>query len=49
MSGILFYKEFNDLDLDDSNSPLRRKFDVIIKDLEENKYTSLGSVNKMLP
>lgn len=44
MSGVFFYKEFNDFDLGDSNSPLRKKFDVIIKDLEESKHTSLGDI-----
>ncbi len=36
--------EFNECDLGDDEDPLRKKFNEIIKDLEENKYTSLGDV-----
>jgi len=42
MSGVFFYKEFNDHDLDNGKTPLREKFNEIVKDLEENKYTNLG-------
>ncbi|WCR59763.1 MAG: hypothetical protein PG978_001211 [Wolbachia endosymbiont of Ctenocephalides felis wCfeF] len=42
MSVVFYYKEFNDHDLGDDNSHLRNKFNAIIKDLEENEYTSLG-------
>lgn len=42
MGGIFLYKEFNDCDLDNGKTPLREKFNEIIKDLEENKYTNLG-------
>ncbi|MDR1139074.1 MAG: ankyrin repeat domain-containing protein [Rickettsiales bacterium] len=44
MSIVFYCKEFNDHDLGDSESPLRKKFNAIIKDLEENKFTYQGSI-----
>ncbi|OAB81054.1 hypothetical protein WSTR_04765 [Wolbachia endosymbiont of Laodelphax striatellus] len=44
MSGVFYYKEFNDHDLGDNENPLGKKFNEIIKDLEENKYTNLGGI-----
>ncbi|WP_264331228.1 UvrD-helicase domain-containing protein [Wolbachia endosymbiont (group B) of Erebia ligea] len=44
MSIILFYKKFNDHDLGDDKSSLRKKFNEIIKDLKENNSTSQGNI-----
>ncbi|WP_143689521.1 UvrD-helicase domain-containing protein [Wolbachia endosymbiont of Nilaparvata lugens] len=44
MSIVLFYKKFNDRDLGDDKSPLRKKFNEIIKDLKENNSTSQGNI-----
>lgn len=44
MSIVLFYKKFNDHDLGDDKSPLRKKFNEIIKDLKENNSTSQGNI-----
>lgn len=44
MSIVLFYKKFNDHDLGDDKSPLRKKFNEIVKDLKENNSTSQGNI-----
>ncbi|MGY5877826.1 AAA family ATPase, partial [Wolbachia endosymbiont of Nasonia oneida] len=44
MSIVLFYKKFNDHDLGDDKSSLRKKFNEIIKDLKENNSTSQGNI-----
>lgn len=44
MNIVLFYKKFNDHDLGDDKSPLRKKFNEIIKDLKENNSTSQGNI-----
>ncbi|WP_250296688.1 ankyrin repeat domain-containing protein [Wolbachia endosymbiont of Oedothorax gibbosus] len=44
MSAIFFYKEFNGHDLGKGESPLRKKFNTIIKDLKENKLTHQGNI-----
>jgi hypothetical protein len=44
MYPVFYYKEFNDRDLGNGESPLRKKFDSIITDLGENKYPSLGDI-----
>ncbi|WP_156220899.1 hypothetical protein, partial [Wolbachia endosymbiont of Operophtera brumata] len=44
MSIVLFYEKFNDEALDNGKTPLRGKFNEIIKDLEENNSTSQGNI-----
>ncbi|MFP3022100.1 MAG: AAA family ATPase [Wolbachia sp.] len=44
MSGVFFYEEFNDHDLDEGKTPLREKFNSIIKDLKENNCTTQGNI-----
>lgn len=44
MSGVFYYKEFNDHDLDDDENPLGKEFNSIIKDLKENKLTHQGNI-----
>lgn len=44
MYSIFYCKGFNNYDLGDDKSPLRRKFNEIIKDLEENNRTSQGDI-----
>ncbi|MFP3023051.1 MAG: hypothetical protein ACEY3K_09140 [Wolbachia sp.] len=44
MSGVFYYKEFNDHDLGDDENPLGKKFNAIIKDLKENKLTHQGNI-----
>ncbi|WP_353283779.1 DEAD/DEAH box helicase family protein [Wolbachia endosymbiont (group A) of Lypha dubia] len=44
MSTIFFYKEFNDHDLGNGESFLRKKFNTTIKDLKENKLTCQGNI-----
>lgn len=44
MYSIFYCKGFNDYDLGNDKSPLRRKFNEIIKDLEENNRASQGDI-----
>lgn len=44
MYPVFYCDEFDELDLDNGGSPLRKKFDAIIKDLKENEHTSLGDI-----
>ncbi|OJH31309.1 MAG: ankyrin repeat domain-containing protein [Wolbachia endosymbiont of Armadillidium vulgare] len=44
MSIVFYCEEFNDCDLDNGKTPLRKKFNEIIKDLEENNSTSQGNI-----
>ncbi|WP_264704605.1 ankyrin repeat domain-containing protein [Wolbachia endosymbiont (group B) of Apotomis betuletana] len=44
MSIVFYCEEFNDCDLDNGKTPLRKKFNEIIKDLEENNITSQGNI-----
>lgn len=43
-SCVFFYDKFKDSDLGNDESPLRKKFNSIIKDLKENKLTHQGSI-----
>ncbi|MGL9758302.1 MAG: ankyrin repeat domain-containing protein [Wolbachia sp.] len=44
MSIVFYCEEFNDCDLDNGKTSLRKKFNEIIKDLEENNSTSQGNI-----
>lgn len=44
MSIVFYSEEFNDCDLDNGKTPLREKFNEIIKDLKENNSTSQGNI-----
>uniref|UniRef100_UPI002FD312CF DEAD/DEAH box helicase family protein n=1 Tax=Wolbachia endosymbiont of Pentidionis agamae TaxID=3110435 RepID=UPI002FD312CF len=44
MSLVFYSQEFNESDLGDDESPLRKKFDLIVEDLKENKSTNLGKI-----
>ncbi|WP_264729841.1 ankyrin repeat domain-containing protein [Wolbachia endosymbiont (group B) of Episyrphus balteatus] len=44
MSIVFYCEEFNECDLDNGKTPLRKKFNEIIKDLEENNSTSQGNI-----
>ncbi|XCA36071.1 MAG: ankyrin repeat domain-containing protein [Wolbachia endosymbiont of Armadillidium vulgare] len=43
-SSVFYCNEFNEHDLGDNENPLRRKFNAIVKDLEENNSTSQGNI-----
>ncbi|MGL9758429.1 MAG: AAA family ATPase [Wolbachia sp.] len=44
MSAVFLYKEFNEHDLGNGDNPLKKKFNMIIKDLKENKLTYQGNI-----
>ncbi|KAG8174186.1 hypothetical protein JTE90_005905 [Oedothorax gibbosus] len=43
-SPVFYYDKFNKCDLESGGRSLKKKFDEIIKDLEENKLTHQGSI-----